>query len=116
MCQVELKEGQAGIQAKRGKTRFKERFMKFLFAALLVISIFLLPSCGDDLCERASDKLNECSGYTFELCRAISDCGECRTEGRAYAKCIVEADTCADITNDCDTEGAEWATCVMDCY
>ena len=91
--------------------------MKKVVTIALIQFISFLPSCGgDDLCERATDRLNECSDFTFEFCRAISDCGECEAEGRAYSKCIVEAETCADITTDCDTEGAEWATCIMDCY
>ncbi len=89
-----------------------------LALVVFVLCLSVLPSCGgDDLCERASARLLECSGGDmFDICSAISACGECRTEGRAYAKCIVEADSCADITNGCDTEGAEWATCIMNCY
>ena len=87
------------------------------FLLAILICLFTLPSCGDDLCERATDRLHECSGgYLYDLCSAISACGECKSEGSAYAKCIEEADTCADVTNGCDTEGREWAACISSCY
>ena len=88
--------------------------MKLYLPIALALCIFALPSCGDDLCSRASDKMMECNEFFVEnaLCWAIRSCPECKTEIRAYAQCIVDTDSCAELYNSCEAENMEWYSCM----
>lgn len=88
--------------------------MKHYIPIALIFCVVALPSCGDDLCSRASDKMMECSEFFVEdgLCWAIRNCPACKTEIRAYSKCIVEISSCAEWENSCTTELEEWYSCM----
>jgi len=88
--------------------------MKLCLPIALAVCIFALPSCGDDLCSRASDKMMECSEFFVEdgLCWAIRECPDCKTEIRAYSKCIVEISSCAGVEGACAAELEVWYTCM----
>jgi hypothetical protein len=89
--------------------------MKHFVPIVLTFCLFVLPSCGDDLCSRASDKFNECSEYPMledALCWAIRQCHDCKTEIRAYSKCIVEISSCAEWDGACAAELQEWYSCM----
>jgi hypothetical protein len=94
--------------------------MKLYLPIAFILCLLALPSCGDDLCSRASDRMNGCSegGYEDALCWAFRACNECLSEGRAYARCIVDASSCDEIMNTCDDEVMEWSTCMntQGCY
>lgn len=81
----------------------------------IILCTFALWSCGDDLCSRASDRMNECSSegvYEDLICWSIRACYDCKAEGRAYAQCVVDADSCEEIANSCDDEIMEWSACM----
>lgn len=89
--------------------------MKLYVPIALILCLLTLPSCGDDLCNRASDKMNECSEQPMLedfLCWAIRACMDCRSEGRTYAKCVVEINSCAELENSCSAEIQEWYSCM----
>lgn len=88
--------------------------MKFHLPIAFALCLFTLPSCGDDLCSRASDKMMKCSTFFVEdgLCWAIRECPDCKTEIKTYCKCIVETSSCAELENSCTVELQEWYTCM----